>query len=635
MKVIKVLSKNIEDFIREYFSLIFLLILASYIKLSLYLFNYKDLFITDKSQGILLSFFRFFIFSLSFTGILFLFTTIISFIIFLIGKKLKVSIKKPVFIISILLEIISYIYIYADLQLYKLMGVHLHNKIVLGALNNKDLNNDVALTFSKIADFLIFPLIIVIFILLFFFLFIYFKNRFNLNHIMKKITAFLSIPIVLSLFLVTYFLINLSNELTAIPLWSYIEVRETLPNKETTVNYSDKFDYNSLKIKNKKNIIIIIAETFRKDVFNKENTPNMFKFTQNKTGFINSNHHFSGTHFTVTSIFSLWYSIWGYHYQAILRKENYKHPIPIKIFNKLNYDTLFLTSSLLIPSYKKIKTATKIFKEYKTFKNDEKVLKYFQDYYKSKDKNKPFLAMVFFKSTHFDYKFPKSLAKYKPYLPETESQSVLTDKKNYKQIFNRYRNSVLYIDSLFKRVTDTLTEEDKKNTIIIFIGDHGEEFWEYGKFGHTRTTYIKEVIELPLIFYIPDLKKDINIKLSSNVDIMTTLLSYITNINTKTVNKFFNGISLLNPLKTKNNHLIVSSFHFMGLKGEIALVTKNGKLILKSKTDKLKDKNLFKIIKFIDFNDKKITNKQKKDSLIKDFNNFKKTYLKFINTEEK
>lgn len=68
---------------------------------------------------------------------------------------------------------------------------------------------------------------------------------------------------------------------------------------------------------------------------------------------------------------------------------------------------------------------------------------------------------------------------------------------------NRYDASVAATDAEIGRFLDLLRELDlERNTIVVLLSDHGEEFLEHGGFGHGRTLY-DEVLRVPLIVSVP------------------------------------------------------------------------------------------------------------------------------------
>ncbi|MCO6430823.1 MAG: sulfatase [Deltaproteobacteria bacterium] len=63
-----------------------------------------------------------------------------------------------------------------------------------------------------------------------------------------------------------------------------------------------------------------------------------------------------------------------------------------------------------------------------------------------------------------------------------------------------YDSEMRYLDSqiseLFHRYSIL------ENSIVFIVSDHGEEFWEHGRLGHSKTLY-KEVLHIPFVFYHP------------------------------------------------------------------------------------------------------------------------------------
>jgi arylsulfatase A-like enzyme len=66
-----------------------------------------------------------------------------------------------------------------------------------------------------------------------------------------------------------------------------------------------------------------------------------------------------------------------------------------------------------------------------------------------------------------------------------------------------YHGEVRYIDENVGKIIDTLVRLDLyDSTLIIFMSDHGEEFWEHGGFEHGHSLY-NEVLRVPLIIRVP------------------------------------------------------------------------------------------------------------------------------------
>jgi len=99
--------------------------------------------------------------------------------------------------------------------------------------------------------------------------------------------------------------------------------------------------------------------------------------------------------------------------------------------------------------------------------------------------------------------------------------------KSLKTQKSLYKEEVEFMDKEIGKILDYLSKKELfKNTVIIFVGDHGEGLGEYrshiGHIHYLRPQYIK----IPFIIYFPDKKERIINKPVSINDIMPTLLKY-------------------------------------------------------------------------------------------------------------
>jgi len=66
-----------------------------------------------------------------------------------------------------------------------------------------------------------------------------------------------------------------------------------------------------------------------------------------------------------------------------------------------------------------------------------------------------------------------------------------------------YAGEIRYVDAELARVVATLRElRLYERALIVFASDHGEEFWEHGRYEHGHTLY-DEVLRVPLFFKLP------------------------------------------------------------------------------------------------------------------------------------
>jgi membrane-anchored protein YejM (alkaline phosphatase superfamily) len=140
-----------------------------------------------------------------------------------------------------------------------------------------------------------------------------------------------------------------------------------------------------------------------------------------------------------------------------------------------------------------------------------------------RDPARPFMSYMFFESTHAPYDFPQEAAIARPYL---ENFNYLTADfgRDIRQIKNRYINAARHVDGQIGRVVDHLKAKgllDK--TIVIVLGDHGEEFMERGRWGHSAE-FNRFQTGTPGVIRVPGQAPRVVTGISSHLDIPATLM---------------------------------------------------------------------------------------------------------------
>ena len=165
------------------------------------------------------------------------------------------------------------------------------------------------------------------------------------------------------------------------------------------------------------------------------------------------------------------------------------------------------------------------------------------------------MAFMFFESPHAPYEFPPEAELHSDY--QRSINYATASAKNGPGIKKRYINSCHHLDMRLKEVFDTLKDNDLyKNTIIVLVGDHGEEFFEKGRLGH-NSAFHKEQIHTPLVIYIPGNTPGVYSKMSSHMDIVPMLAPHfgVTNL----PEDYSNGFNLLDG-KSERKYSISSGW---------------------------------------------------------------------------
>ncbi|MCP4228888.1 MAG: sulfatase [bacterium] len=153
----------------------------------------------------------------------------------------------------------------------------------------------------------------------------------------------------------------------------------------------------------------------------------------------------------------------------------------------------------------------------------------------AKNRKRPFFIWAHYMDPHWPYfppdEFVNDPTSYLSGLPEGELEAMLsTDRrlpKSKKALSLYYEAETRYVDAALREVFDIFGEKGYyEDTLIILTADHGEEIFEHGKFGHAITHY-KEVIDIPLIIYIPGNGGGTTETPVALIDVTPTILNYV------------------------------------------------------------------------------------------------------------
>jgi len=294
------------------------------------------------------------------------------------------------------------------------------------------------------------------------------------------------------------------------------------------------------------NIIVIVADGLRFDMLDREIMPNVWNFGKENIIYAD---HYSGGNGTRFGIFTLLYGIHGTYWHNFLAHRI--SPVLIDTLIDRGYDFKILSSTrLTFPEFRKtafLKIPDAI-EDNVSEKDDASVrdsiltdkLLY---YIKTKNPADPFFAFVFYNSSHQPFVYPREFEKFRPAGSEEINYFKGLGKDNIGPLRNRYKNAVYYDDYLIGKILSSLKKNGRlDNTIVIICGDHGEEFYENGYFGHTSTF---DDYQLKTVFVMrhPGQGPRIVQRITSHLDVVPTLMESIGV--TSPSDDYSQGISLL------------------------------------------------------------------------------------------
>ncbi|NGX56549.1 MAG: hypothetical protein K1060chlam5_00792 [Candidatus Anoxychlamydiales bacterium] len=373
---------------------------------------------------------------------------------------------------------------------------------------------------------------------------------------------------------------------------------------------------------NTPNIYMFIIESLREDFITEEISPNIYKFRKENISFERA---ISNANCTQKAWFAIFYSKFSFFWKYI--QDNYTSgATPLNILKNIGYK-LHAYSAAELKYYKmidvlfgknaKILDTLELHPHYlpmEAFESDQIVFDKLKNNILESKSN---MHIAFLDSTHFLYSWPKKkFTKFKPIIDDISLEYIQNEKIDMNLVKNRYKNSIYYVDMLIGDFINHLKNENiYDDSIIVILGDHGEEFFEGGNLFHASQLSSMQT-KIPLYMKLGDNKrKRSDKKMISQIDIFPSILDYVFG------NNLFKDIFLGDSIFDKHYWPYVVSARYNASRAPFEFFIHNGeeKLLLrfKNRNDIFKKQHL-EIISLKDKDDNLIYNPNKKN-LIKPF----------------
>lgn len=324
---------------------------------------------------------------------------------------------------------------------------------------------------------------------------------------------------------------------------------------------------NATEVKSPVNIVFLVIDSWRYDTMTADNTPAIWDVAQQG---VLLNNHWSTGNSTRTGIFGLFYGLPGTYWQGIL--SNQTSPVLVDRLQQLGYHMgIFASAQLRKPEFNRtvfahIENLREETPGNTPAERDRNLVSDWQAWLTDQKLNEPFFSFLFFDAPH-GYDYPEGFsAKFLPELKEIDYIK-LSNKTDPQPMLNRYKNSVLYTDTLIANVIDTLKNKGVlENTLLVITGDHGQEMNDTGHnfWGH-NSNFTSYQVQVPFIMAGPKVEELPEIQgMTSHVDIAPTLLSHYLGVSNK-VQDYSTGMNLFSPAvrewalsSSYNNFAIIS-----------------------------------------------------------------------------
>jgi uncharacterized protein len=276
------------------------------------------------------------------------------------------------------------------------------------------------------------------------------------------------------------------------------------------------------------NVIWLVSESLRADMLNPEVMPATWDYAKKGKRFTRN---FSGGNGTRMGVFSMFSGLSGNYWFSFIYEERGAAVMDVLI--QEGYDLHLSTAqSFTYPEFERTifsrvpRDRMHVEGGDNGYERDERNVARIIKTLEQRDTNKPVFIFNFFESPHARYNFSPAAVIRTNYLKEFNyvRMDVAAFKRDIVGIQNRYINAVHALDMNLAPLWQYLeTNHLRDNTIVIFSGDHGEEFMEKGHWGH-NSEFVNEQVETPMVIWVPGQTPSVDNRLSSHMDVTATLM---------------------------------------------------------------------------------------------------------------
>ncbi len=274
------------------------------------------------------------------------------------------------------------------------------------------------------------------------------------------------------------------------------------------------------------NIVWLVAESLRFDMLDPKIMPRLWAFSNDA---LRLEKHFSGGNLTQMGVFSMFYGLYGSNWFPMRAAQ--RAPVLMDVLQQQNYQFALHTSQrFTYPAFDKTVFVNMRPEDMHpleggapAWQRDAKNIDDIFAFIDRRDPSRPFMSYMFFESTHAPYDFPQDGAIASPWL---ENFNYLTADfaTQTPQIKNRYVNAAHHVDGQIGRVIDHLKAKGLlERTVVIVLGDHGEEFMERGRWGHSAE-FNRFQTGTPAVIRVPGQVPRVVTGITSHLDIPATLM---------------------------------------------------------------------------------------------------------------
>jgi len=281
----------------------------------------------------------------------------------------------------------------------------------------------------------------------------------------------------------------------------------------------------SVRFTRRPDIVLILVESLRDDFFRPDVMPHLWRRAEHGTRFL---HHHSAASSTDYSLFSLFFGLEAQRRDAVVGAG--RAPLLFPALRENGYRQAFFAASsvdwmgLKDTVFRDVQGGLRTDYEGRSHLRDIAMVKDALDLARKTPRDTPLFTFVFFAGTHFDYDYPERSAVFTP--AWDGKGGLATARVPAEHLKARAWNSAYEVDTKVEELLSQWEAVRGTRPLVVFTGDHGEEFREHGRVGHAS-----DVTELQL--HVPMLVFDERLPtgqvdaITGHIDLVPTLFDLL------------------------------------------------------------------------------------------------------------
>ncbi len=278
----------------------------------------------------------------------------------------------------------------------------------------------------------------------------------------------------------------------------------------------------------KPNFILIIIESWRYDMLDSLVTPNIAGLAKKGKVF---ERHYSGGNATRFGIFTLLYGLHSTYWHTFLAER--KGPVLFRSLKDVGYALKIISSTqLTFPEFRRtafVDIPESIVDQVEgdgARNRDPQHVPIFESWLDTLPAEQPFFTLMLLNAPHGGGDYDPATAQFFPHV-DAINYLTLNKKQDVTPYLNHYKNAIYFDDIIIGKLLEVLAVRGlDKNTVIMITGDHGEEFYERGFWGH-NSAFTAEQVQVPFVLGGPGVGRGRVDRLTSHADIPPTIMEMI------------------------------------------------------------------------------------------------------------